>query len=112
MINKILSLLLNLILSVIQAILNIILLPLTLVIQSLFPDLSGYIGSFNTLLNTYLFPGLRFAREVVFNITGINRNLVGIMAIIPLTYLTFTLANMSVRFLVSIYRIYKTGKDE
>lgn len=112
MINKLLSLLINVVLSVITTILNVVLLPITALINTLFPGVSSYIGQFNTLLNDYLFNGLRFAREVILNITGVNRNLIGIAVMIPLTYLLFSIANAGVRFIVSIYRIYKTGKDE
>lgn len=111
MINKLLSLIINILLTIITTILNVILLPITLLIKGLFPGVTNYIGSFNTLLNDYLFDGLRFAREVLFNLSGINRNLVGLAVSIPLAYFTFNLANASIKFLISIYRIYKTGKD-
>lgn len=112
MINKLLSLIINIVLTVITSILNLVLAPLTTVVEALFPGVSSHIAYFNTLLNEHLFDGLKFAREVLFNITGINRNLVGIAVMIPLTYLFFTIANAGVRFIVSVYRIYKTGKDE
>ena len=112
MLNKLLSLVLKLVLGLLRFILNIVLLPLTSIVNLLFPDVGNYISSFYTLLNNYLFNGLRFAREVIFNLSGINRNLVAIAVAIPLTYLTFSLANASIRFLVSIYRMYKTGREE
>lgn len=93
MINSILSMILKLVLSLLRFILNIVLLPLTLVINSLFPDVGNYIHYFYDLLDEHLIRGLRFAREFVLNITGINRNLFGILALIPLTYLTFNILN-------------------
>lgn len=111
MINGLLKLLLNIILKIVSIILNVILSPLTLLINGLFPNVNSYISSFLTLFNNHLLNGLRFAREVALNITGINRNLIGIAFAIPLTYFTFMLANNGIRFITSIYRMYKTGKD-
>lgn len=111
MINELLKLLLNIILKIVSLILNVILAPITFLINSLFPNVNNYVSSFLTLFNNYLLNGLRFAREVILNFTGINRNLVGIAFAIPLTYFTFMLANNGIRFITSIYRMYKTGKD-
>lgn len=112
MFNTLLNFILSILLTVIKTILNIVLLPITGIIKLMFPNIDTYIGQFLTLLNDYLFNGLRFAREVLFNITGINRNLVAIAVLIPLTYFGFSVANAGVRFIVSMYRLYKTGKDE
>lgn len=112
MFNTLLQFLLNIILTVIKVVLDVILLPITLLIKGLFPGVGDYIHYFYELLDQHLFNGLRFAREVILNLSGLNRNLLGIAALIPLTYLTFSIMNASVRFIVSIYRIWKTGKDE
>lgn len=112
MINKLLELILNLVISLMSFFLNIVTLPLTALIKTLFPGIEDFIGFFDNLLTTYLIPGLRFARAVILNITGINANLIGILAMLPLTYLLFTIANAGVRLIVSLYRLYKTGKDD
>lgn len=111
MINALLNTLLKVIFFILQLIMNVVLLPLTLLIQTLFPNVSNYFSYFETLFNDYLINGIRFMREVFYNITGVDRNLMGILFMIPLTYLTFSIMNASVRFMVSVYRIYKTGKD-
>lgn len=112
MFNTLLQFIINIILTVVKVFLNIILLPITLLVNGLFPGVGDFIHYLYDFLDQYLFDGLRFGREVILNITGLNRNLVGIAFLIPLTYLTFNLANMSVRFIVSVYRMWKTGKDE
>lgn len=50
MINAIL----NGLLTAISSLLNILLLPINLLFENLFPDLSTYIGTFNTFVETYL----------------------------------------------------------
>ena len=110
MINKILMTIIKVIVDILAFILNIIFLPLTAILDSLFPNLTSFANTFNSFLNTYLFKGLAFAREVIINIFGFNRDLLGILFAIPLTYFGFYLANTSIRLLVSIYRIWK-GKS-
>lgn len=112
MINKLLGAIIKVFLSILRTILNVILAPLTLLISQLFPDITDYLNYFYSLYNGYLVKGLKFGREVFFNLSGLNRDLVGIIALIPLTYLTFTILNASVRLLVSIWRIWKTGKTD
>ena len=112
MIATILNTLFKLVFYLIRLLLNIVLLPITLLINGLFPNINNYFHYFETLFNDYLIKGIRFMREVFFNLTGINRELMAIIFLIPLTYLTFNIMNTSVRFIVSVYRIWKTGKDE
>ncbi len=110
MINDLLQVVLSFFIKIISFILNIILLPLTLLINGLFPGISNFFGMFDNLFNNQLVPGLRFAREVLLNLLCLNRNLIGIIAVIPLTYFAFTMANLSIRFLISIYRLWKKGE--
>lgn len=111
MFNTFLSFIIKIILQVVKVILDVILSPITLLIKGLFPGVDSYIDTFFDLLNDYLFNGLRFAREVLINMTGLNRNLIGIIFALPLAYFTFGLFNAGIKFIVSIFRIWKTGKD-
>lgn len=111
MFNTLLQFIIKIVLQVVKVILDVILLPITLLINGLFPNISSYIHYFYELLDDYLFTGLRFAREVILNMTGLNRNLVGVLFAIPLTYFTFGIVNAGIKFIVSIFRIWKTGKD-
>lgn len=110
MLNSLLQIILNLFLKIISFVLNIVLLPLTLLINGLFPGITNFVHYFDELFNNNLLNGLNFAREVIFNFTGINRNLIGILALIPLTYFTFTMANLSIRFLISVVHLWKKGE--
>lgn len=110
MINSILQVILSAFLKIITFILNIVLAPLTLLLNGLFPGLDDFVYYFDNLFNNNLAHGLEFAREVFFNYTGINRELFGILALIPLTYFGFTMANMAIRFLMSIFILWKQGE--
>lgn len=112
MINSLLNLIITLVLNVLSFFINLILLPFTLLINTLFPNIQTYFQYFNDFLNTYVIKGVGFMREVFYNITGINRELMGIVFILPLTWFTFHLLNRSVVLLVKLYRFYKTGRDE
>lgn len=111
MINSLLNLVITVVLNVLSFFLNIILLPITLLINTLFPNVQNYFHYFSTFLNEYVIKGISFIREVFYNLTGINRELMGIIFLLPLTWLTFSLMNRSVRLIVSLYRMYKTGAD-
>lgn len=112
MINALLNLVITVVLHVLSFFLNIILLPITLVINTLFPNIQNYFHYFNTFFNDYILGGIRFMREIFYNLTGVNRELMGIIFMLPLTWFTFHLLNRSVTLIVSLYRMYKTGKDE
>ena len=112
MINALVGTLFKIILGVLSFLSNIVLSPFTILIRSLFPDIDIYFGSLTSFLNTYVFNGLAFAREVFIKFTGINRNLIGIAIKITFTYLGFSIANAGVRLIVSVYRLFKTGATD
>lgn len=78
--------------------------PILALVSLVFPNLDSYISTFNVFLNTYILPGVAFAREVFLNVTGYPRALLSTLAFILLAKLTFHISIIPLRFLYNVIR--------
>lgn len=71
--------LLNLVFYIIELIANIILTPIINLFNSVFPDLSGYMGNITNFLNAYIFPYMKFIKNAFMNITGFPQTMFNLL---------------------------------
>lgn len=109
MINNIVSTIFMLLFKVLAFIGDLILLPITLLINNLFPDMSSYISSFETFCNTYVFKGAAFFREAFLNITHFPRSLLGLGVSFILAVWGFRLGTHIFKFVMNLWSFFRKG---
>ena len=110
MFNALVSVIFKFIVWLAKILIDIILLPITLLLNDLFPDLSSYMTQINTFITDYWFNGLAFIREVFFNVTGFPRDLIGITITLILGFYTFKTSFRAFQFLLNAIKFIRKGE--
>lgn len=103
--HNLLKFILDILFYIASIVLNIIAIPFMTALSPLIPNLSTYLGTFNTFCDTYLFRGLAFCREVFLNVTGYPRALFYVLITFFLAKLSLHLFIVAFKFLRNIIRI-------
>lgn len=111
MINTIVKAILDFFVYLLSFLANLIFLPITGLINSLFPNLSNvYIANMNYFFNHYVFNGIRFAKQVFVNVTHFNTELFGI----TVTMFTFLFGSLllinGTKIFVNLWRFFRKGE--
>lgn len=109
MINSLVQSVFSFVFGALKSITSIIFIPLYNLLKEFFPDLSVFLQNSLNFIDTYIFRGIAFAREVFFNITYFPRDLMGVVVGLFLGGVALALLCSSIVFVVNIYKIYRNG---
>ena len=110
MINALVGVILKFFVWVANLIIGLISLPIAGLLNFLIPDVTSYSSQAINFLSTYIFDGLRFAKEIILNVTHFPRPLFGI----AVGYITglygYFLATSAFRAVINVWKFLKGGK--
>lgn len=111
MFNTVVNVILKFVVYIFSFIADIMLLPVTNLINALIPNLStSYINTMEYFFNTYVFPGIKFSKQVFLNVTHFNPELIGI----TITLFTGIFASLAiihgVQIFVNLWRFFRKGE--
>lgn len=112
MITSLMKALINLIMAIFATIANIILLPIETLAMTVFPDLQDYMQTVETFFFDTCFKYIGFVKEVIINITGLDRSLFYTIITLLFARITFKYSTMAIKFIINIWRTYKGSGGE
>lgn len=110
MLNKIIMVILKVFGWIVSFIVHLIFLPLFNLLYAIFPNLSSYFQNTSNWIENNLFDGIAFLREVFFNVTHFNRDIISAIITYLLLYYAFAIGQRAFIFIMNIWRAIRKGE--
>lgn len=97
----------NFVFTLVVRIFDIILMPFVAILTALIPDISTFYNYIVTFITDYIVPYIKFGVSVLYNLIGLNPNLVALVVTYFIFIFTAKYTMVAINFAINVYQKLK-----
>jgi len=110
--NSILNFIINQILGLAEFFINFLFTPILKILETIVPDINLFFTNVYQLFINYIFPGARFFKMALMNLTGLNNVFFVVIVSIIAFKLYILYVGMITKFALNVYKLFKKGETD